>query len=255
MSSILPFDGRGDVTAWMAKVKAKLISKGYKSHLRNENKPAAGADRVAWEANADKAVGIILTYLELYLANQFENKASLQELFEAIEVHYRPDLSQEIDRLEREFTNLSYNAEDPILWVANVRGLVARLTTKGAPPTDRQIRAIVLRALEEEPEYKIRVELIRHSQPNITQAELWAAIGRFPYPLKSSESAFNIRDKSLKADAGKSMISSARYIKGGKSKASNVQGQASVQQVREKPRGQPQQKPKPKAHKLNREEQ
>ena len=33
MSSIVEFNGSGDVIAWAAKVKAKLVAKGYKGYL------------------------------------------------------------------------------------------------------------------------------------------------------------------------------------------------------------------------------
>ena len=189
------------------------MSKGYRSQLQNSNRPVNGPDRVAWDMNANKAVGIMLTYIESHVVSQFEDKNTPQELFKAIEAHNSPDISQEIDRLEREFRNLSYNAEDPVLWVANIRGLLARLTAKGAPLTDRQVRVIVLRALEEEPEYKVRVEIIRYSQPNITQADLWTAIRRFPYLLKRSENVLNVHNS---LNTGKNMWQSAKYIKGGK---------------------------------------
>jgi len=68
MGSIEVFNGSSDVMGWLSKVRAKLISKGYKQHLLDANRPADGAAAGAWGAQADKAVGVILTYLDLYIA-------------------------------------------------------------------------------------------------------------------------------------------------------------------------------------------
>jgi len=48
----------------------------------------------------------------------------------------------------------------------------------------------VLKALATKPEYKVRIEVIRQTQPNIALDNLWLSVGRLPYPLKSNEVAF-----------------------------------------------------------------
>ena len=75
MANITVFDGKGDVMSWEAKVRAKLISKGYKSQLVDINRPPAlignapGPDlRAGWDKNANKAVGVIFMYLDPYIA-------------------------------------------------------------------------------------------------------------------------------------------------------------------------------------------
>ena len=53
-----------------------------------------------------------------------------------------------------------------------MKGLVAKLTHKQAKPQDRTIKSAVLKALATEPEYKIGVEVIKQTQPNITLDDL-----------------------------------------------------------------------------------
>ena len=55
---------------------------------------------------------------------------------------------------------------------------------------DRQVRNAVLKALATEPEYKVRIEVIRQTQPNISLDDLWLSVGRLSYPLESNEVAF-----------------------------------------------------------------
>ncbi len=184
MGSIEVFNGSTDVISWTAKVQAKLISKGYKLHLVDANRPAGEAAGMAWDAQADKATGVILTYLDPYVAVSFEDRTTPQTLLAAIAAHYRPDQNQEIERLENELSDLSYDGSNPVAWVAKVRAMIAKLTAKQAPPTERAVRNLVLWAIEEEPQYKIRVELIRHGEPDITLTNLWAAIARLPFPIK-----------------------------------------------------------------------
>ena len=59
-----------------------------------------------------------------------------------------------------------------------------------ATPTDRQVRNAVLKAMAIKPEYKVRIKVIRQTQPNISLDDLWLTVGRLPYPLKSNERAF-----------------------------------------------------------------
>ena len=40
------FTGVEDVVSWIVKVKAKLLSKGYKSQLLNTTRPGAGDARI-----------------------------------------------------------------------------------------------------------------------------------------------------------------------------------------------------------------
>ena len=68
MSSINVFNGKEDVLGWLIKMKAKLISKGYKSVLNDAVKPQGADAKAAWEALADKAVGTILMYLSPEIA-------------------------------------------------------------------------------------------------------------------------------------------------------------------------------------------
>ena len=192
MGSVNVFDGKEDVLGWLLKMKAKLISKGYKSVLTDITRPGVVAidARAAWDALADKAVGTILLYLSSDIAVQFENKLTPQALMDAVKNHYVPDQQQEIDRLEIELNNLSYAREDPVIWTACVRGLIGKLIARGVNPTDRQVRNAVLKALATEPEYKVRIEVIRQTQPNISLDDLWLSVGRLPYPLESNEVAF-----------------------------------------------------------------
>jgi len=192
MGSVNVFDGKEDVLGWLLKMKAKLISKGYKLVLIDANRPGVAAvdARAAWDALADKAVGTILLYLSSDIAVQFESKLTPQALMDAVKNHYVPDQQQEIDRLEIELNNLSYAREDPVIWTACVRGLIGKLIVRGVNPTDRQVRNAVLKALATEPEYKVRIEVIRQTQPNITLDDLWLSVGRLPYPLESNEVAF-----------------------------------------------------------------
>ena len=120
MSGLSVFDGKGDVVAWEARIKAKLVSKGYKSQLLDALKPPAPPQpqqgqapvpdlRPAWEANADKAVGIILLYLEPDIAIQFQAQGTPETLLRAVRDHYSPDIAQEIERLELAFADLEYD--------------------------------------------------------------------------------------------------------------------------------------------------
>ena len=103
MTTIKEFDGTGDVTEWVTKVKAKLISKGYKLYLLDRSIPAAiGDGRTAWFKEADKALGVILTYLHPNISVLFADKETPQRLFEAIIEYYQPDEKHEIERLENE---------------------------------------------------------------------------------------------------------------------------------------------------------
>ena len=192
MGSVNVFDGKEDVLGWLLKMKAKLVSKGYKLVLIDANRPGVAAvdARAAWDALADKAVGTILLYLSSDIAVQFESKLTPQALMDAVKNHYVPDQQQEIDRLEIELNNLSYAREDPVIWTACVRGLIGKLIARGVNPTDRQVRNAVLKALATEPEYRVRIEVIRQTQPNISLDDLWLSVGRLPYPLESDEVAF-----------------------------------------------------------------
>ena len=40
MATINVYEGVGNITSWIDKVKAKLIAKGYKTHLLNNTRPA-----------------------------------------------------------------------------------------------------------------------------------------------------------------------------------------------------------------------
>ena len=57
-------------------------------------------------------------------------------------------------------------------------------------PTDRQVRNAVLKALTTKPEYKVRVEIIKQTQSNISLDDLWLSVDRLPYPLENNEVAF-----------------------------------------------------------------
>lgn len=197
MSNIPAFNGTQDVVGWASMVRSKLISKGYKHQLLNASRPdVAGQAQIAWDALADKATGMIQTYMDPNITMQFENKGTPQDLFEAVVSRYCPDQRQEIERLESELNNLTYDGTDPVKWVAMVRALVVKLTTKQAPPQERTVKNLVLNALEQgEPEYKIRVEMIRYSQPDITLENLWLAVGRLPYPIKTEESLLVATEK------------------------------------------------------------
>jgi hypothetical protein len=189
MATITEFDGTGDVIAWALKIKAKLIAKGYKAYLEDKNKPAEAKELLVWNTMADKATGLILTYMNPNITVQFDDKTTPQSLVEAVVKLYCPDINQEIERLERELIQLTYNETDPVVWAANVRGLVAKLVARQAVPNERTVRHLVLNALEKVPEYKIRVEMIRYDKPNISLNDLWVEVGKLPYPL-NRESVF-----------------------------------------------------------------
>ncbi len=189
MSNLTTFEGKGDVQQWASNMRAKLISKGYKSQLLDANRPqgqdaAVVAERKAWERDADKALGIILTYLHSDITTQFEDKLTPQTLLDAVKAYFTRDVNQEIIRLESELINITYNGSDPIKWASGIRNIISKLTAKGAPPVEKTIVATILRALEKEPEYSVRVQMIKFNTPNITLVDLWAAIGKFPYPLE-----------------------------------------------------------------------
>jgi hypothetical protein len=190
MTSIIEFDGTGDVITWASKVRAILIAKGYKGYLFDINKPKELKEQMIWEVNVDKATGIVLTYLHPNIQMQFESQETPQSLIEAVVKRFCPDQQQEIDRLEKEFNELKYDGSDPVVWTANIRGLIAKLAIRKVVLTERTIRNTVLKALEQEQEYKIKVEIIRHNEPDISIDNLWIAIGRLPYPLQQVENAF-----------------------------------------------------------------
>ena len=99
--------------------------------------------------------------------------------------------------------NLIYDGTDPVVWVAKVRGLICKLTTRNATPAERTVRRVVLRALEAQ--YKMRVEIIRQCQPDIKLIELWEAIRIFPYPI-SKENTVIRKDKMNKSNASHSKV-------------------------------------------------
>jgi len=185
MGATIPvFDGTGDVGRWVVMIKAKLMAKGYKEQLLDANRPQNTQNQIEWDKSTDKALGLILMHIDPDITIMFEDKQTPQTLLEEIWKIYCPDVNQEIDRLENELMSLTYDGTDPILWTVYVREIVFKLIIRSATPTDRTVRRLVLQALEKEPEYKIRVEIIRQLQSELTLNELWSAIKRFPYPLK-----------------------------------------------------------------------
>jgi hypothetical protein len=90
MSAIVAFNGTQDVINWCTQVKAKLISKGYKNHLLDTNRPG-GDQRAAWDGAADKAVGFIMTFMDPDVSTQFVDNITPQTLLEAIVARYRPN--------------------------------------------------------------------------------------------------------------------------------------------------------------------
>ncbi len=113
MSANIPiFDGSGDVVTWASRIKSKLIAKGYKSQLSDGNRPVGADVRAVWDAQADKALGTILTYMNPDVSVQFENATTPQTLIEAVVKHYSPDVNQEIERLESELRDVTYNSEE-----------------------------------------------------------------------------------------------------------------------------------------------
>ena len=57
----------------------------------------------------------------------------------------------------------------------------------------------MLKALATEPEYKVKIEVIRQTQPNILLDDLWLFVGRLPYPLENNEVAFAAMKLTLNA--------------------------------------------------------
>ena len=150
MAQIEVYDGTTDVHVWAFKVKAKLTSKGFKSQLLDVNCPGpAEAGHAAWVAQADKAHGGVLNYLATHVAEQFEDRQTPQALLDAVVARYRRNNEQEVERLEGELLGLTYDNLDPIAWCAGVRGLVSKLTSKYAPPTDWTVRMLVLNVLKD----------------------------------------------------------------------------------------------------------
>ena len=49
----------------------------------------------------------------------------------------------------------------------------------GVNPTDRQVRNAVLKALTTKPEYKVRIEVIRQTQPNILFSQHFSSTKNF----------------------------------------------------------------------------
>ncbi len=96
------------------------------------------------------------------------------------------------------FADLEYDSRDSVEWVADVRRQINKLAARGAAPSEHVVRTTVLRALEEEPEYKTRVDMIRHLTPNIALVDLWTFVNRFPYPLieHKRDSAFVMKQTS-----------------------------------------------------------
>jgi hypothetical protein len=188
------FNGAGDVVKWAATLTAKLIAKGYRSHILDANRPV-GADAagiaaiVVWDTNRDKALGMVMSAIDPDIMGLYVALVTPETLIAAVVNQYRPQANQEIDRLEREFKGLTYDEkENPIAWVAKLRNLINKLTTANAAPSDRAIKTAVWDALEEV--YGVRVEIMRHSTPNMTVGELWAAVTSLPHPIKRVDSAF-----------------------------------------------------------------
>ncbi len=97
-------------------MKAKLIAKGYKAQLRDQNRlsslalNAQGSNlRTQWNNSADKALSMILMYLDSYVATQFEHLVTSQTLLEGVRGFYSPDIEQEIERLKLAFSDLAYD--------------------------------------------------------------------------------------------------------------------------------------------------
>ena len=84
MTSVPIFNGNEDVLGWIIKIKAKLISKGYKSVLTDANRPQAADARIAWDTLADKATSTIMLCLSSKVAVQFEDKVTPQTLIDAL---------------------------------------------------------------------------------------------------------------------------------------------------------------------------
>jgi hypothetical protein len=89
MATIPTFDGNGDVVSWIAKIRAKLVAKGYKTQLLDENRPEDDPAQAAWDTQADKATGVILTYLDTDIVMQFEDGLTPQSMLETIMTQYR----------------------------------------------------------------------------------------------------------------------------------------------------------------------
>ncbi len=84
MSSIINFDGKGDVASWETKIRSKLIAKSYKNQMLDRNKPVAlganalGPDlRAQWDMNANKTVDIIFMHVKSDIVNQFQHLNTL----------------------------------------------------------------------------------------------------------------------------------------------------------------------------------
>ena len=122
-------------------------------------------------------------HLDPTLVRLFEHLETPQTLLNGIREFYSPNIEREIEKLELTFSKLTYDGQDPVIWVAEVRELIAKLTARNAALSDRSIRNTILKALKNEPEYRMRVEIIRVTQPNISPMDLWTHVRRFPYPL------------------------------------------------------------------------
>ncbi len=69
-------------------------------------------------------------------------------MIKAVVRHYFSDVNQEIERLESELRDITYNCEEPVAWIAKIRSIIAKLTIRNNSPTEKTIKAIVLKALE-----------------------------------------------------------------------------------------------------------
>ena len=82
MGFVNVFDRKENILRWFLKIKAKLISKEYKSVLIDVTRLGVVAvdAKAAWNALANKAVGTILLYLSSDIAVQFESKLTPQTI-------------------------------------------------------------------------------------------------------------------------------------------------------------------------------
>ena len=88
MSYLVNYDGKGDILHWAANMRAKLISKGYKSQLLDVGRAGNEDAKKIWDRDADKALGIILTYLHPHISSQFETKLTPETLMIALITHF-----------------------------------------------------------------------------------------------------------------------------------------------------------------------
>ena len=79
------------------------------------------------------------------------------------------------------------------------QGINWEIDCQGGKSNIQQVKNTVLKALATEPEYKVKIEVIRQTQPNILLNDLWLSVGRLQYSLENNEVVFAAMKLTLNA--------------------------------------------------------